>query len=409
MGVRKAAATKRAGTPKPRRRSAAGPRTATKVQPKKARAAATRTASVIAILRAGSHTFPSSPNAKGKIRQLASEWSYTLRMRSRWTNDPDSRALMGERAVDELASLGFDEAALTRLAQASRIEVELFDSIGAEPEDTVASRASDFPWEYVLSAATRFLGRTSPVLITRLLRHKVPRAPGPLPVKELLVITSAPGRIWDVYEFDTEVTRLRYAVGTKRDDICFPPQETAPAPTLDDIRARMRPARSRAAPAVVHVTGVDPHQACGLIAGFYDELGTDTDDAPIADDGILLAGTTRAEEPVSAADFAAAVVPPGAAAPRLVTLNLYYSAARTARAMVRQGADAAIGFQDAISDEIAEYFFTAFFWECRDAKSSSDVPWAFERAWKRLTDQGHDLHGTGIVLWLGAPVAKEST
>lgn len=403
MGTRKSAAKKRAGSPQSSNRGASPRPSSTSARAKKS-VAASPTTSSIAVLHANGKAFPSSSHARAKIRQLAAEWSYTLRLRSRWANDPDSRSLMGERAVGELASLGFDEATLTSLARANRIEVELFDTHGAEPMDAVAASASEFPWEYVLSAATRSLGRKSPVLITRLLRHAVPRAAAPLPVQQLLVITSAPGRIWDIYEFDSEVTRLKYAVETTRDDICFPPSDKSAAPTLDEIRKRMA---GGTAP-VVHVTGVDPHQACGLIPGFYDELATNDDEAPLADDGILLAGTTRAEEPVSATDFAKALAPSPAAAPRLVTLNLYYSAARTARALIRQGVEAAIGFQDAISDEIAEYFFTAFFWECRDTKSSSDIPSAFQRAWTRLTDQGHDLHGTGIVLWLGAPVAKES-
>ena len=47
--------------------------------------------------------------------------------------------------------------------------------------------------------------------------------------------------------------------------------------------------------------------------------------------------------------------------PRLAALNIYHSAARTAALSVAKGVDAAIGFQDAFDDQLAELFFATFY------------------------------------------------
>ena len=80
---------------------------------------------------------------------------------------------------------------------------------------------------------------------------------------------------------------------------------------------------------------------------------------------MILRESNVAELPVPYQELAAALVDPKYP-PALVTLNLYYSGARTAREFVRRGAHAALGFLDEIDDELAERFFQAFYWEwCR--------------------------------------------
>jgi hypothetical protein len=89
------------------------------------------------------------------------------------------------------------------LASTNLVEIELH---AWDPGDETASRiheaAADVPWEYLLSAGSRAVGRYHPILISRLLRNGA-QASGAAP-GNILFIESAPGRLEDVYEFDLE-------------------------------------------------------------------------------------------------------------------------------------------------------------------------------------------------------------
>ena len=83
-----------------------------------------------------------------------------------------------------------------------------------ESQDAEAARigeaASQIPWEYLISTATRAEGRYQPLLITRLFRNGgAAVAPPP---ELVLFIESAPGRLEDLYGFDDEEDRIRAAV-----------------------------------------------------------------------------------------------------------------------------------------------------------------------------------------------------
>ena len=89
--------------------------------------------------------------------------------------------------------------------------------------------------------------------------------------------------------------------------------------------------------------------------------------------------------------------------PDLITLNLYYSGARTARELVRRGVYAAIGFLDEIDDEFAERFpgvFTGRGATDRD----EDHPGVFSRGVVGHGGVSDRMHGTAIVIWLGRSV-----
>ena len=96
--------------------------------------------------------------------------------------------------------------------------------------------------------------------------------------------------------------------------------------------------------------------------------------------------------------------------PRVVTLNLYHSGARTARELVKLGAHAALGFLDEIDDASSELFFQNFYWNwCRPAKREAPlaIPEAFLAAWEET--HGGQLHGTAITIWLGRSVFKQAS
>src|SRR5262249_52512184 len=107
-----------------------------------------------------------------RILQLAHDWSYILRVRSRWAANSDLRKAMGMRALKDLGAIGISRDKVQRLTTADRIEVELHDW---DPGNAEAARlheaASEVPWEYLLSAGTRCEGRFQALLISRLFRN----------------------------------------------------------------------------------------------------------------------------------------------------------------------------------------------------------------------------------------------
>lgn len=351
-----------------------------------------------------------------RVERLAEEWTYILRSRTRWADDEELRLSKRERALDSLELVGVSRTFMKKLASASHVEVELH---GWDPADADTNRiheaAAEVPWEYLISAGTRGVGRYHNQLITRVFRNGA-AAIVPAPPRNVLFIESAPGRLEGAYDFDSERDRIRAAVGA---------DGTQPA---DDGEALLRKMAISAtenlsqlkktvrgtAWDVLHVTGIDTHQAGWFIDTLYDDDGelagrraiwnSIVDGYGRVRDGMVLRESNVAELPVNYDDLAAALINPKSP-PWLVTLNLYYSGARTAREMVRHGARAAIGFLDEIDDELAERFFQAFYWAwCRPGGAFA-IPHAFVEAWQKMKDDR--LHGTAIVIWMGRSVFEQ--
>jgi hypothetical protein len=74
------------------------------------------------------------------IKELAAEWMYILRNRSRWSGDEDLRGELRVRAAETLAKLGVGETELRSIvaARTRHVEVEFHD-----PEEKPAARAAD--------------------------------------------------------------------------------------------------------------------------------------------------------------------------------------------------------------------------------------------------------------------------
>jgi hypothetical protein len=328
------------------------------------------------------------------IEKEAAEWMYVLRNRSRWSGDEDLRADLRRRAVASLAAIGVDEAALRKItaARSRHVEVEFHDTAADEGANELIDAASVFPWEFLLSTATKEVGRSHALIITRLLSRKTPVVAKKRKLKKLLFVEGAPGRIADCYSFDSERARLRAALNVD--------WKISPSETRQQLATRI----GRLKPEVIHVSGVDNHQVVQpeLIPGFYEEkeIAKRFPDPP--PDGMIVQGDDLAEVPCTYRELAGALVRPGdkGPAPLLITLNLYYSAGRIARDCVRRGAHAALGFLDEIDDELAEYFFQAFFLAWRREQSVVDLPRAFGQTWALLRERGQRLFGTAIVLWL---------
>ena len=342
------------------------------------------------------------------LERVAEEWAYILRARQRWVDKPDVRRDLRMRALADLARVGIPRTFVQRLTSARHVEVELHHwDEGDATANRLHEAAAEVPWEYLISAGTRGVGRHRSILITRLFRNASP-AIIPAPPRHVLFVESGPGRLEDEYDFASERARIRAAVGADGAG-SERTMEVSDTEKVPDLKRRVR----RESWEVIHVTGMDTHQASLFIPTLYDELQgstriwdsiTDTDGR--VKDGMVLREANLAERPVPYTDLASILVNP-AHPPYLVSLNLYHSGARTARELVRQGANAALGFLDEIDDELAELFFQAFYWAWCRPEGAFAIPAAFVEAWKNLKEQGDRLHGTAITMWLGTSVFEE--
>lgn len=304
-----------------------------------------------------------------KLQRAAMGWSYTVRNRRRWVTQETARDQQAKRCAEDLETLGI---APEQLRGASLIEVSvpyLREEEGWE--------ARVFPWEYVLSAATRGL-RTVPLTVVRHLRR--PAFPTARSGGSAVVVESAPGELRQSYSFESERRLVESNLGLTVHSL------------LDPTRARLRQAVKTQQPAVVHLSGIDVHQAARLM---------ELPEAADRQDGFLLSGESGAPDVVSAVDLAA-LVNAAQEKPLLFACNAYYTAARISALAVAQGCQAAVGFQDEFDDGLAELFFATFYaaWH----RLGHDAFGAFRLAWSDLRARQRELKGTGLVLWTASPV-----
>lgn len=345
---------------------------------------------------------------RAPIARLAQEWTYLLRVRSRWVENADLRKSIAERAVKDLASLGVSSDRLRDLAKARRIEIELHDWDRSDPDVCkIHEAACEIPWEYLLSAGTRAEGRYHSTLISRLFNNGLPQIT-PHPPKSVLFVESAPGRFKSTYEFEDEEKRISIAVGEanrRNREHYWKVLESPEKTELFDETHNPKQVWE-----AIHVTGLDTHQAGWWIDDFYADMKEQNeslfnsllDSTQRLRDGVILREGREAELPVLYDELAGLLV--GPTPPRIVTLNLYYSGARIARELVRNKAHVALGFLDEIDDELAELFFQEFYWNwCHPTKEEIlSIPQAFVKAWEAMPSD--TVHGTSIVIWMGRSV-----
>ena len=340
------------------------------------------------------------------LTHLARKWPYILRVRSRWVGDAGQRDAFGAQALVDLGHIGLGRDDIQHLVTADRVEIELHDWNDADAYASIHETAAEIPWEYLISAATRAQGRFESLLISRLFRNGTPHVT-PAPPRNMLFVESEPGRLKGQYDFGDEETRIRAAVGAtgKRNQ----DMEIVRTPEISALRSKLQNENWEA----IHVTGFDTHQAAWTVEGFYDVFeksgiwnGTSKSSQTLQD-GMILRKSGESEWPVFYDELAKVLAAPKP--PRIVTLNLYHSGARTARELVRKGAHVSLGFLDEIDDELAELFFQSFYWAwCRPERKTLSIPEAFLRAWNGMSDIP-GLHGTSIVIWLGRSIFDTST
>jgi hypothetical protein len=365
-------------------------------------------------IRAQNGALVATLNNPERLPRLTQQWNYILRARARWASNPDLRAEIADRAREDLNSIGVHRDFLRQLALVDRIEVELHDWDRSDTDTTrIHEAAAEFPWEYLISAATRSEGRFQSLLITRLFRNGSP-AVIPRPPEQVLFVESAPGRLKDTYVFGDEEDRIRAAVGAtgpSEDDMLI-----KKTPQISELREEVKKDKWDA----VHVTGIDAHQAGWFVKGFYEVFPKEKpaiwNDISTASgrllDGMVLREAGESERPVryDGPDGLADILVSSKKPPYVVTLNLFYSGAHTARELVAKGAYAALGFLDEIDDELCELFFQAFYWAwCRPQKDNTPltIPEAFQAAWEKMRSSDR-LHGTSIVIWMGRSIFDQA-
>jgi hypothetical protein len=343
---------------------------------------------------------------------LASEamrWSYVLRSRERWRDSPEVTARHQQDATLTLNAFGLSDAALQAIAVAGRVVVTMpFESEGWGWEARI------FPWEFVLSRATRRY-RVGSVPGLTVMRHMTPVSQPPLPPRQMagrvLFVQSLPGALAQDYDVAEEAERVRRACGLAADDTRW---RVLANPTLDELWACCASYR----PELVHLTGFDNHQ--GLIR-LADSAGSDAPLArgdqrkPVGEwlrddkgviDGYLMRRSDGLPLMVSPQELARALTAGHTQRPFFVGLNLWNSAARIAPQLLPAGVLASMGFQDAFDDALAEYFFETLYrllpaleWR---------VPDAFEQAWAATRKQVDLVPGTGVALWARAPLIERA-
>lgn len=304
----------------------------------------------------------------------AVRWSYVARNRDRWTAGTDP----AQRDTGPLKDV-LDLEQRQRIADAKLIEV----GITAAADESLDWAMRLYPWEYALSAATRGL-RSGPLTVVRHLQVGTKRPGGAVSLRKPATIESAPDRLALWYDTAAEGNLMLSSMGhdpaKTKQRLCNPTRTV-----LQDWVALEQPS-------VLHIAGVDSHQAVSLLGleGVYPPKSVR--------DGLALKHPTESlgVDLVEAEDLAQLVCA-GATKPDLVTCNFYNSAARVAARCIAKGAKFAVGYQDVIEDGLAGVFCSTLYHQL--AQTNGDMLEAFQGAMASLRKQPGSLRGACVVLW----------
>jgi len=345
-----------------------------------------------------SHKFSFHPSASvaeatRQLQRAAMQWSYVLRNRERWAALPVTVKNQADRARALLTSLGLTDANLQRIA-ADRI-VEVAIPFGSEADGW---EARIFPWEFVLAGATREARHGEPLTVMR--RLTVPaKAPPPRAPLKVLYVESTPGKLRDLYSFETERALVKSNLRARQ-------WKELLTPTVQLLRDTVRTYR----PDLIHLAGFDSHQGLRLLQPTLNPRNAGEESPPrvererdTARDGYLLASPSGGHEPVDAERLADALCA-GGHRPQLIAFSLQNSAARIAPLALSRGALGAIGFQDAFDDNLVELFFGSFYRAWR--KGGWRLADGFRAAWETVRAQPASVTGSGLVLWSERPLLE---
>lgn len=377
-------------------------------------------------------------SAARTIRHEALRWTYMLRSRKRWVADRRARERNEAQARDALTNVGIQPKQLALLAASDLVVVRI--PWDGEEERHWESRI--FPWEYVLSAATRQMrlarskdGRTPQLTVMRELQRQVgpPRqpaveepvaqAPNAAQPPKILFVECVPSELSRYWTVASERDRLAQVLPERTSWVVL--QHPTPKSLLEAVRQH--------GPTLIHFAGLDSHQGLRELRLYFGanarvdvdtarlwltRLGgapTETPEAVtdklvddvIADpklmvDGVLLRNDEGLPLLVRAHDLAKLL----RLAQRpawLATFNLWNTSARVAPLVVAEGAAAAaLGFQDAFEDSLADFVHATLYRLL--VEKAWNLPQAFIETWTQVRRLPDTVDATGITMWTGAPV-----
>jgi hypothetical protein len=314
-----------------------------------------------------------------KLYPLACWWNDIVGNRQRMGRKAEAK--LKEEAVQQFVKLAFHShmSQLEVIAAWDVIEVEI-----PWRSENVGWAARVFPWEDVLSMATKPYRGSRCVTVVRYLNIKKAGTPPPLDsLQRLLVISSDPGEIKRHYVFDDECDRVKAMFGKEAWGGIESGVVRLESPPREAIKKTVKALR----PQVIHAAGVDLHQARELLSM---QQGED-----VGSDGYLLAAKSgETGYDFASADQIASLFTAANETPTLICFNIYYSAARTAALCVAAGAHYAVGFQDTADDVQADDFFARFY---ANLSQNGNLLEAFQKSVDVF--RGARQRGAGVVLW----------
>lgn len=316
-------------------------------------------------------------NANSLLEEAALEWTYILRSRQRWVSSPAATENHLDRALKLLHAFGISMADLQQMARAPHIEVGLLKTHWA---------LRIIPWEYIIATSTRQFRDDEAITITRALPDSGSQQEKPTAsTLRVLYVESTPAEIGQHYTFESERSLIDiYLLNNQNADV---KRLYSPTP------AKLRDAIAKQKPHIVHLAGVDSHEARTLQHWY----GQGRDDVIDEHDGYILADDNGNPLHADARELATCLTADGAWLPWLVSMNLANSAARLASSAVQKGCHAAIGFQDSFDNALAETFFGSLYVGL--ARNGWNLLDGFQQAWRAVRQQPGNLLGTGVVLW----------
>ncbi len=306
-------------------------------------------------------------NSSKQLQRAAIQWNYVLRNRRRWVAQETVRAEQSRRALELFMQLGVSEDEITQLAESEVVEVSV-----PYVKESVGWEARIFPWEYMVTAATREFRGRRPMTVVRHLNRAGATEPGAVP-DSALYVESAPAAVGEYFSFEGERALIKTNLGLSKFE-----ELVNPTPAI--LKSKIETLE----PGVIHLAGVDSHQGALLLKA-----------QSVESDGYVMAGERSAAEPIGGESLAS-ILCAAKRRPALVSFSFFNSGARLSALAVAEGVGAAIGFQDEFEDAQVEFFFTCFYhtWKL----SGWNTLEAFRLTCNTLREQG-GLYGTGVVLW----------
>lgn len=299
-------------------------------------------------------------------------WRYVVANRRRLTPSTrdtlkrDVRAWLAERCALDAGVLDLQ---LKAMARAALVEVV----VPFEREDK-GWAARLFPWENTLGLLT---DEAASFTVLRFLACTTSTAPRSEVPGSALLVRSGPAVLGTLYELERESQMVAGTLGVALAGRVHHLHE----PDREALRA----ATKKLAPAIVHLSGVDPWalESHGLQAA-----------EPGNTDGFVLRQAERGFDSVPP-QLLAPLLCAGKPPPLLVTASSCYSASRLCSMAVAAGAQHAIGFFDTITDADVMLFFSSFY---REWAQDWNLRAAFDAARKAWAAQAQN-QSTGVVLW----------